>query len=249
MGTPPTHPLLLDHLATDLMESNWSMKSLHRSILLSSTYRMSSDWVDESGAADPSNQLFWRQNIRRLSAEQVRDGVLAITGQLNRESYGPSMYPTLSAEVLASQSRPGSGWGNSSDAQQSKRSVYIHVKRSLPVPLLTAFDFPETDISCEARFLTTQPAQALTMMNGAWMQQQAEALLKRLEAEVGDDLERQAFRALQLTGATLQADASDVVELMGLVEKLKTEQGIGDREARRAMCLVALNTNAFFYLD
>ncbi len=249
MGTPPTHPLLLDHLATDLMESNWSMKSLHRSILLSSTYRMSSDWVDESGAADPSNQLFWRQNIRRLSAEQVRDGVLAITGQLNRESYGPSMYPTLSAEVLASQSRPGSGWGNSSDAQQSKRSVYIHVKRSLPVPLLTAFDFPETDISCEARFLTTQPAQALTMMNGAWMQQQAEALLKRLEAEVGDDLERQAFRALQLTGATLQADASDVVELMGLVEKLKTKQGIGDREARRAMCLVALNTNAFFYLD
>src|SRR5690606_10874290 len=102
----------------------------------------------------------WRFDLRRLSAEELRDATLAASGALNRQLYGPSFYPKLSAEVLATQSRPGEGWGESSPEEQSRRSVYIFVKRSLLTPLLTAFDFPDVDASCEARFITTQPGQA-----------------------------------------------------------------------------------------
>lgn len=114
--------------------------------------------------------------------------------------------------------------------------------------MLSAFDFPETDISCEARFLTTQPGQALTMLNSQWMQQQAEALLERVQREVGDDLERQAQRCLELS-TNRKPLAEDVSELTSLVERLQSEQHLSDSRARATMCLVALNLNSFFYLD
>jgi mono/diheme cytochrome c family protein len=248
MGDAPTHPELIEHLATQLMDHDWHLKWIHREILLSKTYRMSTQADDQALALDPSNNLFWRQNLKRLSAEQVRDSVLAVTGELNSQVLGPSMYPSLSAEVLASQSRPGSGWGRSSEADQARRSIYIHVKRSLPVPMMTAFDFPDSDISCEARFLTTQPGQALTMLNSEWMQQQAEKLYRRVEREVGPELKAQAERALKLC-LCRQPHPSDVTELVQLVGRLKSEQGLDDETARRSMCLVAMNLNAFLYCE
>ncbi len=248
MGETPTHPELLDYLAWDLMEHGWSLKRLHRMILLSNTYRMSSAADAKSLAQDPRNDLFWRQNVRRLSAEQLRDTVLAVTGQLNEQQYGESMYPTLSAEVLASQSRPGSGWEKSADADQARRSVYIHVKRSLAVPMLSAFDFPDTDTTCEARFLTTQPGQALSMLNSDWMQEQAAALLRRVQREAGEDLRAQASRCLELAVGR-EGSAEDVAELMDLVARLKSKNGLEEEAARRAMCLVVLNLNQFLYVD
>ena len=190
MGEPPSHPELLDFLASELIRNDWNLKPIHRMILLSSTYRQSTANNEQASALDPTNALLWRQNVRRLSAEQIRDSVLAVSGQLNHQVFGESMYPTLSAEVLASQSRTGSGWGNSSPADQARRSVYVHIKRSLPVPMLSVFDYPETDVSCEARFLTVQPGQALTMLNSDWMQQQSAKLRERIEAEVGGDLRK-----------------------------------------------------------
>lgn len=248
MGDPPTHPDLIDHLATQLVQHDWSLKNIHRTILLSSTYRLGTHDQADALARDPANHLFWRQNLRRLSAEQVRDAVLSVTGQLNGEQYGESIYPTLSQEVLASQSRPGAGWGNSSSADQARRSIYIHVKRSLQVPLLTAFDFPDSDISCEARFLTTQPGQALTMLNSDWMQEQADHLLARVQREVGPELPAQAQRCLELTQCRT-ADQADVDELLDLVERLRKKHKLSDDEARHAMCLVALNLNEFLYID
>ncbi len=248
MGDPPTHPELLDFLATELVRDDWQLKSLHRQILLSSTYRLSTHSRADALAQDPANNLFWRQNTRRLSAEQIRDSVLAIVGQLNEQLHGESMFVTLSAEVLASQSRPGSGWGESSPADQARRSIYIHVKRSLPVPMLTAFDFPDTDTSCEARFLTTQPGQALTMLNSDWMQQQAQAFYQRLQREAGEDLQSQAHRCLELS-TSRPAKQADVDELVGLVRRLKEKHNLSEQKAREAMCLVALNINSFFYVD
>lgn len=248
MGETPTHPELLDYLALDLMDHGWSLKRLHRMILLSSTYRMSSAADDNALALDPRNDLFWRQNVRRLSAEQLRDAVLAVAGQLNEQQYGESMYPTLSAEVLASQSKPGNGWGRSSAADQARRSIYIHVKRSLAVPMLTAFDFPDTDTTCEARFLTIQPGQALNLLNSDWMQEQAAAFLGRVQREAGDDLRAQASRCLELaTGG--EGNPEDIDELMDLVARLKTKNGLEEDAARRAMCLVVLNLNQFLYVD
>jgi hypothetical protein len=248
MGDPPTHRDLLDFLAVELMNSDWSLKQLQRQILLSTTYQRSSHSIAASAISDPANQLFWRQNLRRLSSEQVRDSVLKISGQLNLQQAGPPMYPELSAEVLASQSQPGNNWEKSTPDQQARRSIYIHVKRSLPVPMLSVFDFPETDSSCEARFLTVQPGQALTMLNSQWMQQQAQSLLERLQREVGDDLRRQAERCLELvTGVTAMPE--DVAELVILVERLKVQETLSDTAARRGMCLVALNLNQMIYLD
>ncbi|HBE67775.1 MAG TPA: hypothetical protein DDW52_06465 [Planctomycetaceae bacterium] len=247
MGTPPTHPELLDHLASSLTGDDWSLKSIHRRILLSSAYRMSTNADVAMAEQDPANDLFWRQNLRRLGAEQVRDSVLAVTGQLNQKQFGASFYPHLSAEVLASQSRPGNGWGNSSEAERARRSVYIHVKRSLPVPMLTAFDFPETDISCEARFLTTQPAQALTMLNSQWMQIQASHLASRVEQEAGADPVQQAVRCLQLVLSAPDVDAADVDQLVDLKETLQSQHGLDEADALRAMCLTAMNLNAFLY--
>lgn len=248
MGDPPTHPELLDYLATELVREQWQLKRLHRSILLSSTYRLSVHNNRLAAAQDPSNNLFWRQNIRRLSAEQIRDSVLSVAGQLNQQLHGPSMFVSLPDEVLASQSQPGAGWGNSPVDQQARRSIYIHVKRSLPVPMMSAFDFPETDISCEARFLTTQPGQALNMLNSQWMQEQAQAFQQRVAREVGDDLQLQAVRALELS-TSQEPDPADVAELVSLVGRLKNEQHLSDLQARQAMCLVALNINSFFYLE
>ena len=248
MGETPTHPELLDYLSADLMEHDWSLKRLHRMILLSSTYQLSSEADSRALAQDPRNDLFWRQNVRRLSAEQLRDAVLAVTGQLNEQQFGESMYPTLSEEVLASQSQPGKGWEHSSPADQARRSIYIHVKRSLAVPMLSAFDFPDTDTTCEARFLTTQPGQALSMLNSDWMQEQARELYKRVKREVGDDLQAQASRSIEL--ATGRAGSTeDIAELLDLVARLKAKHALEDEAARRAMCLVVLNLNQFLYVD
>ncbi len=183
-----------------------------------------------------------------MSAEQARDSVLAVTGQLNEQQFGESFFQTLSREVLASQSQPGNGWGQSSPADQARRSIYIRVKRSLPVPMLAVFDFPETDISCEARFLTTQPGQALGMLNSDWMQQQSAAFYQRVEREAGPDIAAQAARALQLTSGHAPS-AEDVQELVALAERLKTKHNFSEARARQAMCLAALNTNEFLYVN
>ncbi|MCC6509763.1 MAG: PSD1 domain-containing protein [Pirellulaceae bacterium] len=248
MGDRPTHPELIDHLATELMDHDWSLKVIHRQILLSATYRQSSAPNQHASDIDPDNNLFWRQSVRRLSAEQVRDSVLAVSGQLNEQQFGDSFFQTLSREVLASQSQPGNGWGNSSPADQARRSVYIRIKRSLPVPMLAVFDFPETDISCEARFLTTQPGQALGMLNSDWMQEQSAALLTRVQREVGEDLTAQATRALELV-TSRRPLAEDTQELVALVERLKSKHKFSEQQARQAMCLAALNVNQFLYLD
>lgn len=248
MGDRPSHPEVIDYLAQLLMQRDWSLKAIHREILLSATYRQASANHKAGMEIDPDNQLFWRQSVRRLSAEQVRDSVLAVTGQLNEQQYGESFFQTLSREVLASQSQPGSGWGQSSPADQARRSIYIRVKRSLPVPMLAAFDFPETDISCEARFLTTQPGQALGMLNSDWMQQQSAALYQRVVREAGNDITAQATRALQLTSGHTPAPA-DVKELVDLAERLQTKHNFPVERARQAMCLAALNTNEFLYVN
>src|SRR5207302_5646838 len=116
-------------------------------------------------AADPANDRFWRFDMRRLTAEEIRDSLLAVSGNLNAKMYGPGTYPEIPKEVLAGQSMPGRGWGKSPPAEQDRRSVYIHVKRSLLVPILESFDLAEPDRTTPLRFASTQPTQALGMLN------------------------------------------------------------------------------------
>src|SRR5206468_3130239 len=108
-----------------------------------------------------------------LEAEEVRDSILTVNGCLNPQMGGPSIFATIPDEVLAGQSLPGSGWGKSTPDQENRRSIYIHVKRSLIVPMIANFDGPETDFTCPARFATTQPTQALGMLNSAFINEEA----------------------------------------------------------------------------
>ncbi len=188
LGTPPTHPELLDYLALWLVDHDWQLKPLHRLILTSNAYRMSFTGNPHALAIDPTNDLLWRFDMRRLTAEEIHDATLITSGEFNPKMLGRGYYPTLAPEVLATQSRPGDGWGYSKPHDQARRAIYAHVKRSLLPPLLTAFDFPDVDATCEARFVTTQPGQALAMLHGDFLNDQAGKLAKRVTAETGPDL-------------------------------------------------------------
>ena len=217
LGTPPTHPELLDYLALWLVDHNWQLKPLHRLIMTSNAYRMSSAGNAKALAVDPTNDLFWRFDMRRLSAEEIRDATLVTSGQFNPTMFGPGFYPKLSQEVLATQSRPGDGWGQSTPESQARRSIYMHLKRSLLPPLLTAFDFPDVDSSCEDRFKTTQPGQALAMLHGEFLNEQAGKLAARVAAEAGPEPRAQVARAIRLA---LDRPATDeeIARRIGVIE-------------------------------
>jgi hypothetical protein len=248
LGDVPTHPELLDWLAIWLTEHEWRLKALHRLIMTSSVYQMSSQANEQALAADPLNDNLWRFDLRRLGAEELRDAMLAASGKLNLAMYGPSFYPQMSAEVLATQSMPGQGWGESSPEERSRRSVYIFVKRSLLTPLLTAFDFPDVDASCEARFNTTQPGQALSLLNGEFAHEQARHLAERVRAEAGDEPKAQVARAIEITLGR-QATDEEIADGLALLQQITEEHDQGPQEALRYWCLVALNQNEFLYLD
>ncbi len=248
LGEPPTHPLLLDWLARQLIAGGWRLKPLHKLIMLSNTYRMSSAGNDAALKKDPANNLFWRFDMRRLSAEEIRDSIHAVTGVLNPKMFGPGVYPTISQEVLAGQSRPGAGWGKSSPEEQARRSVYIHVKRSLLTPLLEDFDQADTDSSCPVRFSTTQPTQALGMLNGDFANAQAKVFADRLKQEAGPNPADQIALAIRLTTCR-RATKADIQRGLGLMQKLKEKHSISENDALKYYCLLALNTNEFFYLD
>jgi mono/diheme cytochrome c family protein len=248
MGTAPTHPELLDWLAIRFMDDGWSIKSMIRLIMLSNTYRMSSIANEKALAVDPDNDLFWRQNMRRLSAEELRDSILAANGTLNRAVYGPSVFPVIPKEVLAGQSQPGSGWGKSSSEEQARRSVYVYVKRSLRVPLLESFDSAETDITCPERFVTTQPTQALGLLNGDFINDQAAKLAERIGREQGGDQRKQVERCLWLVTQRQPAEA-EIEQGLKLIRDLIEQDGAEADFALRAFCLMAMNMNEFIYLD
>jgi hypothetical protein len=237
-GLPPTHPELLDWLADEFVRGGWRIKRMHRLVMLSNTYQMSSQGDAKALRDDPSNTLLWRFNMRRLSAEEVRDSLLAVGGRLNPKMGGPSVYPPIPNEVLHGQSMPGDGWGKSTPEEAARRSVYVHVKRSLLVPILSQHDQADTDSSCPVRYTTTVPTQALGMLNGEFTNEQASALAERLQREAPDDVEKQVRRAVRLTtGRTVENE-----ELRRDVEFVRSA-------GLRQYCLMLLNANEFIYLD
>ncbi len=247
-GEPPTHPELLDWLAAEFMANGWNLKGLHRTIVDSATYRMSSAGRPEPLAADPDNRLLWRHEPRRLSAEEVRDSVLAVCGSLNRQMHGPSIYPLIPAAVKAGQSRPGEGWHDSSPPQRSRRSVYVFIKRSLQLPLLQSFDGPDTDFSCPSRTTSLQPTQALELINGTFTQREAHVLAEELERVAAGDLPRQVSLAL---GRILQRQptTTEIHRGVDVVEALESEENLSRPDALAAFCVAIISLNEFMFID
>jgi hypothetical protein len=199
---PPTHPELLDWLATELTEHGWSLKHLHRLMVLSNTYQQTSRVAEPQRGLDPDNRLLGRMNRRRLEAEALRDGVLAVAGTLNRRLGGPPVRVPLEPEVydlIFTEGEPDGLWHPTPDAREHRRrSIYLFAKRNVRLPLLEAFDRPDTLTSCPVRPVSTFAPQALILMNGPFMQEQSKALAVRLLREAGPDADRQIDRAYRL---------------------------------------------------
>ena len=247
-GDAPTHPELLEWLASEFIVRGWKLKPLHRLIMTSQTYQMSSRGQSDTLKKDPANDSCWRFDMRRLTAEEIRDTILAINGTLNTKMFGPSIYVDIPKEVLAGQSMPGKNWGKSPPEEQARRSIYIHVKRSLLTPVLESFDLAETDRSTPVRFSTVQPTQALGMLNSEFLNRQAELFAARLRREAGDDLRKQMRLALYLVTAR-EPTAAEVKRGVHLVESLRRQEHASNETALKYFCLMALNLNEMIYLN
>jgi len=263
MGRPPADPALLDWLAVEFRTPTvrvgaeagrpWSLKHVHRLILLSNTYKAAETWRPDAARRDREDALLWRHRPRRLDAEAVRDSVLAVSGRLNPERGGPSVYPPIPRAVLEGQSRPGDGWGKSDERQASRRSIYVFVKRSLAVPELEILDAPDTTASCEQRPTSTIAPQALTFLNGDFMQAQARHFADRLRREAAAEAEAQVARAFELALCRPPSPAELRATLAFLDEQarqIRADSPAHPDPAARALadfCLVLLNSNEFYY--
>ena len=180
-GDRPTHPALLDYLASRFVESGWSVKALHRMILLSSTYRMSSQVDPGAAQIDPQNRLLHHMPIRRLEAETIRDSMLAVAGTLNRKLYGPSMMPHISP-YQEGRGKPDSGPLDG----DGRRSIYVQVRRNFLTPMFLAFDYPLPISTIGRRSVSTVPSQPLIMMNNEFVVLEAGEWARRILALEGE---------------------------------------------------------------
>lgn len=255
LGERPTHPELLDWLAHEFVARGWSVKAMHRLILGSHTWRQSSRGREDALAADATNSLLWRMSPRRLGAEEVRDGMLAIAGLLNLEQGGPSVFGRMPAAALATSSTPDKVWGVSPPEQQNRRTLYVKVKRSLLTPFLVAHDMADVDASCPARFTTILPTQALQLLNGAFAHELARAFADRLEREVPDagtaaaTREGRVRRALSLALARPATDEEAAGWCEYLFRELESGEQLGPRRALELFCLTVLNLNEVVFVD
>lgn len=222
LGHPPSHPELLDYLASEFVSSGWSMKTIHRQMLLSAAYRQGSlgEAASQSATTDPANRWLARMTVRRLGAEQIRDATLAATGELDETAGGPG-----------------------SEASSTRRSIYVKVLRNKRDSLLDAFDVPDGSASVPQRNVTTTSNQSLLMINGLWMLARAQALAARLQRENPGATQEQKIVTLYswLLGRTPSPDESAAAA--AFLGESSSQDQLTD------LCHVLLNSNEFLYVD
>jgi hypothetical protein len=204
MGMRPTHPELLDYIAGYFVDNGWSMKKVHRLILLSNTYQVSSDDQAKALEADPDNKLMWRYNRRRIEAEAIRDSMLYVSGLLNPEMGGPGVMPPVPPGTLSdlSATAVAGGWKVDADAaKHNRRSIYIFVRRNLLYPMLHEFDTANTFEVWHQRKNTVTPSQSLDLMNNETILGWAQAFAGRVlsDSRVSTESLEQVDRAFRLT--------------------------------------------------
>jgi hypothetical protein len=246
-GDPPTHPELLDWLAAELVASNWSIKHLHRIILLSSVYQTSS--AHRANVADPDGRLLWHWRTRRLEAEAVRDSVLAVSGRINLELLGPSVFPPLAEKLVGASA--GLEWKTSDAAQSSRRSVYVYVKRNIAVPELDVMGKADASASADRRNLADTPLQSLMLMNSQFANEHAMAFAERVRAETGEAPIRQVQRAFELAFCRPPSERELAMALEFMDQQAGFERAAGEPSLTplASLCLVLFNTNEFIYVN
>jgi mono/diheme cytochrome c family protein len=247
-GRPPSHPELLDWLAVQFVKDGWSIKSLHRRIVLSAAYRQQSNPSEAARAADPDNIWLSHFRRRRLDAEELRDSVLAAAGTLNLKAGGrPVVVPLTDEELFNMIGRKDEMWILTADpAEHTRRSIYLLQKRTFRLPMLEVFDAPESMLTCSRRDVSTTAPQALTMLNGSFALAQSRAAAAKLVGAHPDDaaLVRAAWRQI-LARDPGEAEAAKARRFLAA-----QTANAGSREAA-AVELVRglLNTNEFLYVD
>jgi hypothetical protein len=272
-GQRPTHPDLLDWLAVEFMDGGWSVKKIHRLIVLSAAYRQASAVDAARKKLDPENRTLWRQNLRRLAAEELHDALLAVSGRLRPTDSGPPAWPHLPLEVMLGQPKifedEGGrleGWYAEPPDRTDVRGVFTVQKRSLPLPLLQAFDLPDSTTSCGGRTVTTVAPQALELFNSPFAVRLARAFAARVAREAGPQPARQVDRAFRLALARGPDPEEKALALRALERHRELHRktpggGGGDTSGSPApdlapaqaaladLCRALLNVNEFLYVD
>lgn len=254
---PPTHPELLEWLASDLVENGWKIKRVHRMILMSSVYRQASV-ARETPAADPDNRLLWKMPLGRLEAEVLRDSMLAVSGTLNAQAYGPAVKPPVAAEAVLARNLKDPYPADVEDGPATRRrSVYLFHKRVVPYPLLQAFDKPDAQQSCGRRDNTTVAPQALALLNDPFVRRRSLDFADRLLKDAGPEPEKwidDAFRlALARTPAEEERSAAALFLRRQEEERQERAAQADPEEIRRLaladFCQAVFGLNEFLYVD
>jgi hypothetical protein len=238
-GQAPSHPELLDWLAAEFVERGWSMKAMHRLIVLSSAYQRASRFQNAADLrADPENRYLWRMNRQRLEGEELWDAMHTAAGTLNLKMGGRPVVPPLAKDELASLGSTWQ-WSVSADpAQSNRRGVYVLVRRNFIYPMFEAFDSPTTAVSCPARDVTSVAPQALWLLNNKVSFEQAKAFAARLRKEFGQTPERWVDGAWSLALGR-PASPEEVEQGVRLIGRLSPEK----------FCLSVFNLSEFAYVD
>ena len=258
-GALPTHPELLDFLATELVRREWSLKQMHRLLVQSATYKQASrgsgkHW-EKALREDPSNQWFSRMNRRRLTGETLRDAMLATTNSLNERQGGPSDLPPLPTEVHATLLRKNHWITSPNEANHYRRSIYVFVRRNLRYPMFDVFDRPDANASCARRSVTTTAPQSLNLLNSEFSLSRARALAELIIERTGSNLElsieklfsiclnrpptsyeqKALVRYMEERHSSARSEAASLIEIQ--------------KETLIDACLALFNLNEFLYID
>jgi hypothetical protein len=243
-GSQPSHRELLDWLAVEFMENKWSLKAMHRKMMLSAAYRQAANTVDASAAKlDPDNQLLSHFNGRRMEGEAVRDSILLVSGRLNRERGGLPVYPKMPRDLDPIRIKSVDTWETSHGPEALKRSVYVFQRRSQNFGLLETLDAPVPNATCDRRRDSVTALQALSLYNGEFVNEEAAHLAERLRNEAGPDAREQIDQAFLLAfGRNPEAREKDRL--------LQFMRSLGDpREAAIGLSRIIFNSNEFVYID
>lgn len=271
LGEKPSHPELLDWLASEFMQSGWRLKPLHRLMVTSATYRQASQHRADLDAVDPENRLLGRMSVRRLEAEVIRDALLTVSGQLTTNLYGspvPVMPDDVGQVVVGIDNRDSAGRPSGKivpiGADEFRRSIYVSVRRSLPLGVLEPFDAPVMSPNCEQRAFSTVAPQSLLMMNNQFVVQQSQALAERLRegTSVGADgvhsLASAAWLAVFSQHPTAEQAAAAAEYLTAQIEYYTQHPPASPPKAPAVdpvtlalstFCQALVSSNAFLYVD
>lgn len=247
LGNPPTHPELLDWLASDLMAGDWKLKRIHKLMVMSKTYQQSSlhPEQDKYAQSDAANRFWWRAERRRLEAEQLRDAILQSSGHLDLRMGGPSFMAAISDEALEGLSMKSGAYKASPTEETRRRSIYMFAKRSLAVPMMTVFDSCDTTAPTGRRDVSTVAPQALTLLNNAWVHEESQAMAERVIAS-GPTTESRVDAAWSIAFAR-KPSATEKQAAIDFVEHYRGSDG--NLNAWSTLCHTLINTNEFIYVD